>query len=523
MNIVEAFGLAALLAAAGMLLLSLANSVIRPHKTQNRVRIGATVVLALTGAYLLRDWIGARLPPELAEYRDEPGHVLGSLWWLGMAYLSNAALRRYFWFGTLARDHRPLVPKLLIDLCTVLIYIVAVLVIVHVVYEKPITAIAALSGALAIVLGYSARSSLGEIFAGISLNLSHPIRTGDCVEIDKHWGYVEEMNWRQVMLRLNNGSILFLPNSVVASAAIINHNLPDRRIRRHFDFTVDEDAPPAEVRAVVARAMVQSRHVLSEPQPTVVLRGCCDFGVQYQARFWIRNDEDWFVAADDVGALILASLRRAGYRMAFRRAELAAPQAEAAPAAALAAPQPAASELAALLARVHILRPLEAEDHAALADRARRVDLHAPECLVRQGDGGRSMFVIARGRAEVTIRQPDGVELRVAELGAGEVVGHMALLTGQPRTATVRALSALVAYELDADALAAVFERRPAAIDLIAGTVAEMQMQNERKSEAYRASHAPEGERRSTLTSAIAASIKAIFHKRTVQPTDALR
>lgn len=521
MNVVEAFGLVALLAAAGMLLLSLAGSVIRPSRTQNRVRIGATVMLALTGAYLLRHWIGARLPPELADYRDEPGHALATLWWIGMAYLSNAALRRYVWFGRLARDHRPLVPKLLIDLCTVLIYLVAALVIVHVVYGKPITAIAALSGALAIVLGYSARISLGEIFAGISLNLSHPIRTGDCVEIDKHWGYVEEMNWRQVTLRLNNGSIMFLPNSVVASAAIINHNLPDRRIRRHFDFTVEEDAPPMEVRAVVARAMLQSRRVLSDPAPGVVLRGCCDFGVQYQARFWIRSDEDWFSATDDVGALILASLHRAGYRMAFRRADLGA---SAGSSTALPVPAPpAAPELAALLAGVHILRPLEAEDHAALADRARKVDLHAPECLVRQGDGGRSMFVIAHGRAEVTIRQPDGVELRVAELGPGDVVGHMALLTGQPRTATVRALSALTAFELDAEALAGVFERRPAAIDLIAATVAGMQLQNERKSEAYRASHAPEAERRSTLTSAIAASIKAIFHKRGVPAHESMR
>lgn len=517
MNVVEAVGLVTLLAAAGMLVLSLAGSVIRPQRSQNRVRIGATVMLALTGAFLLRHWIGDRLPPELAEYRDEPGHVLASLWWIGMAYLSNAALRRYVWFGRLARDQRPLVPKLLIDLSTVLIYLVAVLVVVHVVYGKPITAIAALSGALAIVIGYSARSSLGEIFAGISLNLSHPIRTGDCVEIDKHWGYVEEMNWRQVTLRLNNGSILFLPNSVVAAAAIVNHNLPDRRIRRHFDFTVEEDAPPMEVRAVVARAMLQSRRVMSDPPPGVVLRGCCDFGVQYQARFWIRSDEDWFSSADDVGALILASLHRAGYRMAFRRADLAAPAA----AAAVPPSHPAASELAGLLACVHILRPLDVEDHGALAERARKVDLHAPECLVRQGDGGRSMFVIARGRAEVTIRQPDGVELRVAELGPGEVVGHMALLTGQPRTATVRALSALTAYELDAEALAGVFERRPAAIDLIATTVAEMQLQNERTSEAYRASHAPEGERRSTLTSAIAASIRAIFHKRGASATEA--
>lgn len=67
--------------------------------------------------------------------------------------------------------------------------------------------------------------------------------------------------------------------------------------------------------------------------------------------------------------------------------------------------------------------------------------------LMSEGRPGREAFVILEGRVEITLRG----EL-LAELGAGEVVGEMALVDGGPRSATVTALEpvrALVAGCLD--------------------------------------------------------------------------
>ena len=60
----------------------------------------------------------------------------------------------------------------------------------------------------------------------------------------------------------------------------------------------------------------------------------------------------------------------------------------------------------------------------------------AGETIVRQGDSGRSLFVVVRGEASVRLAGTDG---EVARLRNGDVFGEMSLLTGEPRTATVLA------------------------------------------------------------------------------------
>lgn len=60
------------------------------------------------------------------------------------------------------------------------------------------------------------------------------------------------------------------------------------------------------------------------------------------------------------------------------------------------------------------------------------------EVLVRQGDAGECMWFVVRGRLRVSTRQADGVAHAVGEIGAGECVGEMALLSKAPRAATVK-------------------------------------------------------------------------------------
>jgi len=61
------------------------------------------------------------------------------------------------------------------------------------------------------------------------------------------------------------------------------------------------------------------------------------------------------------------------------------------------------------------------------------------QALFRQGQAGDSMYLLLSGRLAVKLEHEDGSETQLAELLPGAPVGEIALLTGQPRTASVYA------------------------------------------------------------------------------------
>jgi tRNA A-37 threonylcarbamoyl transferase component Bud32 len=69
--------------------------------------------------------------------------------------------------------------------------------------------------------------------------------------------------------------------------------------------------------------------------------------------------------------------------------------------------------------------------------------------LIRRGDIGEMMHVIREGRVRIPIVDAAGVEKQVVHLGPGDLVGEMALLTGEKRSADVIAESKVITYVLD--------------------------------------------------------------------------
>lgn len=74
-------------------------------------------------------------------------------------------------------------------------------------------------------------------------------------------------------------------------------------------------------------------------------------------------------------------------------------------------------------------------------ERFRQQPCKAGEAIIRQGEPADHYYLIRTGLAEVTRAAPDGAPQVLAELGPGEGFGEEALLTGEPRSATVTMLS----------------------------------------------------------------------------------
>ena len=89
----------------------------------------------------------------------------------------------------------------------------------------------------------------------------------------------------------------------------------------------------------------------------------------------------------------------------------------------------------------------------------RRVAKHG-EVIVKQGDPGDSMFIISTGEVRATVDK-QGQDIPVATLKDGDFFGEMAVLSGEPRTATVTAVKNTELLELNRENLTVICTRHP--------------------------------------------------------------
>ncbi|HZD04430.1 MAG TPA: patatin-like phospholipase family protein [Longimicrobiales bacterium] len=105
-------------------------------------------------------------------------------------------------------------------------------------------------------------------------------------------------------------------------------------------------------------------------------------------------------------------------------------------------------------------------DPAALRELAPEIEwvlVSGGEEVCRQGEPGTSLFLVASGKLRVLVEDAEGEERMVRELGRGENVGEMSLLTGAPRSATVRAVRDSILARLTAERFEGVLAKHPAA------------------------------------------------------------
>jgi CRP-like cAMP-binding protein len=103
-----------------------------------------------------------------------------------------------------------------------------------------------------------------------------------------------------------------------------------------------------------------------------------------------------------------------------------------------------AQETIRLLSKCDLLRHLPPEEVERILPWVRSRHLDDGEILFRAGDAGDALYIVAQGKVDVLSAAP-GEQLngqvigeRLAELGEGQAFGEMALLSGEPRTATIQ-------------------------------------------------------------------------------------
>jgi CRP-like cAMP-binding protein len=111
------------------------------------------------------------------------------------------------------------------------------------------------------------------------------------------------------------------------------------------------------------------------------------------------------------------------------------------------------------------LSELSQDSFFAVGRSLRVLRMEDGQLVMRQGDTGDSLFLVANGELRVFVTGPDGVSKDVARLFENTLFGEMALITGQPRTASVAVVGEADVIEISRASLEQVMAQVPAVRD----------------------------------------------------------
>jgi len=253
---------------------------------------------------------------------------------------------------------------------------------------------------------------------------------------------------------------------VIAKEPVLNYSEPTIANRVSVEVGASYLTPPNDVKRAIQEAIANSSLAMPLPEPQVVIKAFGGSSIDYLALFWIADYGRAREAQDQVRTNLWYTFRRRNIeipwpiQIQYERQE---------------APVRGDADVVRageLLGSVDLFAGLTPESRQALAAASQEHIFAAGEAIVRQDAPGDSMFVVLDGSVRVTI-EPSGQEVAVTP--AGGFFGEMSMLTGAPRTATVRAVDDVRVLEIGAAAFTQLAKAEPRLLDHVTTVISSRQ------------------------------------------------
>ncbi len=319
---------------------------------------------------------------------------------------------------------------------------------------------------LAAVIGFALQETLGNIFSGLTLQMGHPFDPGDWVRSGTHVGRLRGTTWRSTVIVTRANERLEIPNSLIAKDVLYNYSTGG--VADEIAVGISYSVPPNRVREVVMTLLRDLPQVMHEPPPEVIAWEYGDSAIKYRIKYWISDYGTQEHVRDRVVSNLWYALRRHSIEIPFpiRTIHMRESGADEKRDAML------ERELINELRQVEFLQGLKEEELSVLLPTIAVRQFGAGEMLVRQGEQGESLYIIRSGLVDVIAHTPDGKTRHLAQLSRTNYFGEGTLMTGEPRTADIRAATDVEVVEMDREGLRRLFKEHPEAAAQIGEIVA---------------------------------------------------
>jgi len=418
-------------------------------------------------------WILASVHPP---YGARLINALGVLATVAAAFVIDGLVRIFYWDGYLRRKRGRHTPAVIEGMFTIALVVLAVSLGLFFEAGVSFAGVLTASGATAFVLGIALQAVINDIFSGLSVNFEGLFAIGDWLTIySEHfpepiYGRVQGIQWRTTLLRLNDGRRLMVPNHMLTSSPVMNHSRPLGAKRLFVEVPVANFFPCDRAIAILlaeAYRAVRVKPLSTQRDPDVLIDHFTVDAVVFHVRFYAELDES---DPQNAKSVMAQALHRA-----LLRHKVPTPVAQM-----RLFPHhervPEEEEVRTALRHVPIFaKVLDGDQLDTLVRACEEHALPAGSVFIQQGATGSSMFVILEGAARVSIAMPDGEVREVAVLAVGDIVGEISLMTGAPRTASVKSLTAMRVLEVTKEAIEPLLSGQPSLLERFSDVLATRQ------------------------------------------------
>lgn len=258
--------------------------------------------------------------------RVTPYIALMTFTWGAIVFVKTCRLLvlQYLFLGSMSAG----VPLLLVNIFSLLLSIILTVWGLSQVFGLNLGPLLATSAAFSIVLGLALQDTLGNLFAGLSLQIDKSYEIGDWLEvvqgIQKGVGQVKEITWRSTILVGFSDEEITIPNRVMANAQISNFSPDGHPIVRSQLFRLPYGSDVEKAKDLLERAVVEISEIRGLPAPFAYIHETTENWVGVKVIYFIDNFGGQFSIGDKVMRKGIEALRVHGIELARNVIEIQA-------------------------------------------------------------------------------------------------------------------------------------------------------------------------------------------------------
>ncbi|XGC79388.1 mechanosensitive ion channel family protein [Bdellovibrio bacteriovorus] len=235
---------------------------------------------------------------------------------------SRLIVLQYLFLGSMKHG----VPLLLVNIFSLLLSIVLVLWGLGFIFGLQVGPMIATSAAVSVILGLALQDTLGNLFAGISLQLDRNFEIGNWLEIvsgsQKTVGQVREITWRSTTLLGWSDELIILPNRFMANATIFNFSPPENPIVRRNVFRLAYGENVLQAKEAIEKAVSGIGEIRGIPTPWAYVSDTTEHWIELKVIYFIDSYGSQYNIGDKVMVRGMEALNAAGIKLARQVLEL---------------------------------------------------------------------------------------------------------------------------------------------------------------------------------------------------------